>query len=111
MRPMVMVLAPLLSRRLARILPDGLRLDGVEKRWRQLGVSKPRERCSFRCAPVWVHTSFRRVLPPDDPHAARSRPSANTRPIRLERTVVIDAVLKPMEVRRIRAIPSALWKS
>src|SRR5262249_16606639 len=31
-------------RGLGRVLTDGLRLDDVEKRWRQLGVSAPRER-------------------------------------------------------------------
>ena len=69
-------------RRRARVLPVGLRLDGVEKRRRPLAVSSPRERrCSFRCSTVWVHTSSRRVLSLNDDRAARSRPSANTRPI------------------------------
>jgi hypothetical protein len=67
------------------------RLDDVEKRWRQLDVSEPRERgCSFRCSPVWVISSFRRVLSPDDDHVARSRPVVNTGPIAL-RVVAVSS--------------------
>jgi hypothetical protein len=48
---------------LGRMFPRGFRFDDVEKRWRQLDVSTPRERrCSFRCSTVWVYSSFRRVL-------------------------------------------------